>query len=60
MDLLLNGKTALVTGASQGIGRACAKALAAEGVQTAIAARREELLNDVANEIADAGHLRPM
>ncbi len=60
MDLLLNGKTALVTGASQGIGRACAKALAAEGVQTAIAARREELLKEVADEIAAAGHLRPI
>ena len=60
MDLQLSGKTALVTGASQGIGRATAKSLAAEGVQTAIAARRDELLNELADEIADAGHLRPV
>ncbi len=59
MDLQLSGKTALVTGASQGIGRATAKALAAEGVQTAIAARREELLDEVADGIAAAGHPRP-
>lgn len=60
MDLQLCGKTALVTGASQGIGRAIAKSLAAEGVQTAIAARRAELLNGVADNIAAAGYLRPM
>ena len=60
MDLQLEGKTALVTGASQGIGRATAKSLAAEGVQIAIAARRGELLNDVANEIAAEGYLRPI
>ncbi len=59
MDLQLKGKTALVTGASQGIGRATAKSLAAEGVQTVIAARRGELLNDVADDVAAAGHLRP-
>jgi 16S rRNA U516 pseudouridylate synthase RsuA-like enzyme len=60
MDLQLGGKTALVTGASQGIGRASAKSLAAEGVQIAIAARRGDLLNELANEIVDAGHLRPI
>lgn len=60
MDLQLSNKTALVTGASQGIGRATAKALAAEGVQTAIAARRAPLLNQVADEIATAGHPRPL
>ena len=48
MDLQLSNKTALVTDASQGIGRATAKSLAAEGVQIAIAARRGELLNEVA------------
>ena len=44
MDSQLKDKTALVTGASAGIGRACAKALALEGVQVAIVARRGELL----------------
>ncbi len=60
MDLQLSGKTALITGASQGIGRATAKFLAAEGVQTAIAARREELLTEVADDVAAAGHPRPL
>ena len=60
MDLQLNGRTALVTGASQGIGRATATSLAAEGVQTAIAARRGELLEELAEKIAAAGHPRPI
>jgi 3-oxoacyl-[acyl-carrier protein] reductase len=51
MDLQLSGKTALVTGASAGIGRGIAIALAAEGVQLAIAARREPLLREVSAEI---------
>jgi len=41
MDLQLADKTALITGASAGIGRGIAKALAAEGVKTVIAARRD-------------------
>ena len=48
MDLQLKGKTALVTGASQGIGRCIAKMLAAEGVKLCIAARRKNLLDDLA------------
>ena len=40
MDLQLKGKTALVTGASQGIGRAIAIGLAGEGVRVALTARR--------------------
>ncbi len=51
----LQGKTALVTGASQGIGRACAFALAAAGAKVALAARNEARLNEVAAEIASAG-----
>jgi 3-oxoacyl-[acyl-carrier protein] reductase len=59
MDLQLKGKTALVTGASMGIGRAIAKGLAAEGVKLCIAARRKSLLEDLAQEIAAAGGSRP-
>lgn len=56
MDLQLTGKTALVTGASMGIGRAIAKGLAAEGVRVAAVARRFDLLESLAGEIAAAGH----
>ena len=59
MDLQLNNKTALVTGASQGIGRAIAKGLAAEGVRLCIAARRRELLEELAAEITAAGGTKP-
>jgi 3-oxoacyl-[acyl-carrier protein] reductase len=51
----LQGKTALVTGASQGIGRACAIALAHAGAKIALAARNEEKLNQVAAEITANG-----
>ena len=54
MDLQLKGRTALVTGASMGIGRAIAKGLAAEGVKVAVVARRKELLDTLAEEIARA------
>ncbi|HYC47736.1 MAG TPA: SDR family oxidoreductase [Burkholderiales bacterium] len=59
MDLQLKDKTALVTGASMGIGRAIAKSLAAEGARIAIAARRGALLEALANEITAAGGVRP-
>ena len=51
----LADKIALVTGASQGIGRACALTLAAQGATVALAARNEEKLRAVAEEIAAAG-----
>jgi 3-oxoacyl-[acyl-carrier protein] reductase len=50
MDLQLHDKTALVTGASMGIGRAIAKGLAAEGVHVAAVARRIELMSEDAAE----------
>jgi 3-oxoacyl-[acyl-carrier protein] reductase len=59
MDLQLHGRTALVTGASMGIGRAIAKGLAAEGVRVAALARRGELLETLADEIEAAGGPRP-
>ena len=51
----LEGRTALVTGASQGIGRACALALAKAGARVALAARNEAKLVEVAAEIAASG-----
>lgn len=51
----LEGRVALVTGASQGIGRACAMALAHAGAQVALAARNQANLEEVAAQIAAAG-----
>jgi 3-oxoacyl-[acyl-carrier protein] reductase len=51
----LEGKTALVTGASQGIGRACAIELAKAGATVALAARNQTKLVEVAAEIIAAG-----
>lgn len=60
MDLQLAGKTALVTGASRGIGRAIALGLAREGVKLAIAARRVPLLDELARQIVSSGGAKPL
>ncbi|MGC1371320.1 MAG: 3-oxoacyl-[acyl-carrier-protein] reductase [Candidatus Sulfotelmatobacter sp.] len=51
----LTGHVAFITGASQGIGRACALKLAAKGASVAIAARNQENLNELASEIGNSG-----
>jgi 3-oxoacyl-[acyl-carrier protein] reductase len=51
----LAGRVALVTGASQGIGRACALELAQSGAKLALAARNESRLRAVAEEITKGG-----
>ena len=52
LDLELNGKTAIVTGGSRGIGKAIARELAIEGVDVVIAARGREALEATASELA--------
>jgi 3-oxoacyl-[acyl-carrier protein] reductase len=54
MDLSLTGKTAIVGGASQGIGFAIAKLLAAEGARVAMVARRRDVLDEAAGRIGEA------
>ena len=51
----LAGRVALVTGASQGIGHACARKLAAAGATVAVAARNQQKLEELATQIAAAG-----
>ena len=51
MDLGIRGRTALVTGASMGIGRGIASALAREGVRLAVVARRRNLLEELEKEL---------
>ena len=53
--MTLSGRVALVTGASQGIGRACALKLAQSGANVALAARGQEKLQALAAEISGAG-----
>jgi 3-oxoacyl-[acyl-carrier protein] reductase len=59
VDLELAGRGALVTGASSGIGRGIALALAREGARLAVTARREAALTELADEIEAAGGPRP-
>jgi 3-oxoacyl-[acyl-carrier protein] reductase len=59
MDLYLKGKTALVTGASQGLGRAIAKELALEGVRVLAVARNKPLLDSLEEEVIAAGGTPP-
>ena len=54
MEIGISGKVAIVTGGSEGIGKAIATQLAAEGVRTVIAARKVENLKRAAAEIASA------
>lgn len=60
MDLNLKGRTALVSGASTGIGTGIARVLAQEGVRVAITARRIDLLERLAAEIAGSGAEAPV
>jgi len=59
MDLKITGRRALVTGASTGIGRASALALAAEGVRLAVSARNQAALECLRDEIAATGAAAP-
>jgi 3-oxoacyl-[acyl-carrier protein] reductase len=56
MDFELKGKKALVCGASQGIGRACAQILAAQGAEVVALARNETLLQGLMKELSLGNH----
>src|SRR4029450_11253300 len=58
MDLRLKGRTALVTGASKGIGKAIAQGLAQEGVNLVVLARGKEALDQAAQQIRREQGLR--
>jgi 3-oxoacyl-[acyl-carrier protein] reductase len=60
MELDFSGRTALVTGASQGIGRTTARMLADAGVTVVAVARRVALLDELAHEIGGPGKIIPL
>ncbi|NCW17919.1 MAG: SDR family NAD(P)-dependent oxidoreductase [Betaproteobacteria bacterium] len=60
MNLQLSGRSALVTGASAGIGRAIARLLAEEGVKLALCGRRMAELASLATEIQALGGFKPV
>ncbi|GAY21383.1 MULTISPECIES: SDR family NAD(P)-dependent oxidoreductase [Sphingobium] len=60
MDLKLNGRTALVTGSTAGIGFAIARRLAEEGVEVVITGRNQAKLDDAATQLAQSGRVRPI
>ena len=60
MEMYLSGKTAVVTGGSQGIGRAIAKALALEGVKVLATARNPHLLQSLKDEVLAEGGIEPL
>lgn len=53
---ILRGRVVVITGASSGIGEACAFAFAAKGARVVLAARRAERIEALAARLADAGH----
>jgi 3-oxoacyl-[acyl-carrier protein] reductase len=57
VDLEIAGKRAIVCGASKGLGRACAEALANEGVELTICARTEAAIRQTADQIMSATHV---
>ncbi|MFG1321189.1 SDR family NAD(P)-dependent oxidoreductase [Xanthobacter autotrophicus] len=60
MDIDLRGRTALVSGASTGIGAGVALALAREGVHLALTARRKDKLEDLARLLKDVSDAEPL